>query len=108
LNLLKDYDHIVIWLDYINKNLSKKKGRRIKRDNAVFDPTFSELYDAAREEGLEVTLDHSNDHARFPRRSYVRSGYIMIPKPVSKKKSAIISSISSRVLTQRTKTKRAK
>jgi signal recognition particle subunit SRP19 len=105
---LKDYDHIIIWLDYINKNLSKKKGRRIKRDNAVFDPTFSELYDAAREEGLEVTLDHSNDHARFPRRSYVRSGYIMIPKTVSKKKSDIISSISSRVLTQRTKNKRTK
>ena len=108
MNLLKDYDHIIIWLDYINKNLSKKKGRRIKRDNAVFDPTFSEVYDAAREEGLEVTLDHSNDHARFPRRSYVRSGYIMIPKTVSKKKSDIISSISSRVLTQRTKNKRTK
>jgi signal recognition particle subunit SRP19 len=105
---LKDYDHYIIWLDYINKNLSKKKGRRIKRENAVFDPTFSELYDAAREEGLEVTLDHSNDHARFPRRSYVRSGYIMIPKIISKKKSAIIASLSSRVLIQRAKTKRAK
>jgi len=105
---LKDYDHFIIWLDYINKNLSKKKGRRIKRENAVFDPTFSELYDAAREEGLEVTLDHSNDHARFPRRSYVRSGYIMIPKSISKKKSAIIASLSSRVLIQRAKTKRAK
>ena len=105
---MKDYDHYIIWLDYINKNLSKKKGRRIKRENAVFDPTFSELYDAAREEGLEVTLDHSNDHARFPRRSYVRSGYIMIPKSISKKKSAIIASLSSRVLIQRAKTKRAK
>ena len=105
---MKDYDHFIIWLDYINKNLSKKKGRRIKRENAVFDPTFSELYDAAREEGLEVTLDHSNDHARFPRRSYVRSGYIMIPKSISKKKSAIIASLSSRVLIQRAKTKRAK
>jgi signal recognition particle subunit SRP19 len=82
---LKDYDHIIIWLDYINKNLSKKKGRRIKRENAVFDPIFSELFEAAREEGLEVTLEHSNDHARFPRRSYVRSGYIMISKTVSKK-----------------------
>jgi len=105
---LKDYDHYIIWLDYINKNLSKKKGRRIKRENAVFDPTFSELYDAAREEGLEVTLDHSNDHARFPRRSYVRSGYIMIPKIINKKKSATIASLSARVLIQRAKTKRAK
>ena len=105
---MKDYDHIIIWLDYINKNLSKKKGRRVKRENAVFDPTFSELFEAAKEEGLDVTLDHSNDHARFPSRSYVRSGYIMISKTVSKKKSEIISSLSSRVLIQRTKNKRAK
>jgi len=105
---LKDYDHIIIWLDYINKNLSKKKGRRVKRENAVFDPTFSELFEAAKEEGLDVTLDHSNDHARFPRRPYVRSGYIMISKTVGKKKTEIISSLSSRVLIQRTKNKRAK
>lgn len=105
---MKDYDHIIIWLDYINKNLSKKKGRRIKRENAVFDPIFSELFEAAREEGLEVTLEHSNDHARFPRRSYVRSGYIMISKTVRKKKSEIISALSSRILIQRTRNKRAK
>jgi signal recognition particle subunit SRP19 len=105
---LKDYDHIIIWLDYINKNLSKKKGRRIKRENAVFDPIFSELFEAAREEGLELTLEHANDHARFPRRSYVRSGYIMISKTVSKKKSEIISALSSRILIQRTRNKRAK
>ena len=105
---MKDYDHIIIWLDYINKNLSKKKGRRVKRENAVFDPTFSELFEAAKEEGLDVTLDHSNDHARFPSRSYVRSGYIMISKTLNKKKSEIISSLSSRVLIQRTKNKRAK
>lgn len=105
---MKDYDHIIIWLDYINKNLSKKKGRRIKRENAVFDPIFSELFEAAREEGLEITLEHSNDHARFPRRSYVRSGYIMISKTVSKKKSEIISALSSRILIQRTRNKRAK
>ncbi|HJU60242.1 MAG TPA: signal recognition particle subunit SRP19/SEC65 family protein, partial [Nitrososphaeraceae archaeon] len=41
---MKDYDHFIIWLDYINKNLSRKKGRRIKRENAVYDPTFLELY----------------------------------------------------------------
>jgi signal recognition particle subunit SRP19 len=74
----------------------------------VFDPIFSELFEAAREEGLEVTLEHSNDHARFPRRSYVRSGYIMISKTVSKKKSEIISALSSRILIQRTRNKRAK
>src|SRR5215211_1075887 len=105
---MKDYDHFIIWLDYINKNLSRKKGRRIKRENAIYDPTFSELYEAAVEEGLEITLDSSNDHARFPRRSYVRSRYIMIPKNSNKKKSDIISSLSSRIISTRNKTKRTK
>jgi signal recognition particle subunit SRP19 len=104
---MKDYDHFIIWLDYINKNLSRKKGRRIKRENAVYDPTFSELYEAAVEEGLDITLDSSNDHARFPRRSFVRSGYIMIPK-TSKKKLDIISSLSLRIISKRNKTKRTK
>ena len=105
---MKDYDHFIIWLDYFNKNLSRKKGRRIKREMAVFDPSFSELFDVALEEGLDVTLDHSNDHARFPRRPYVRSGYIMISKAYSKQKSEVISLLSSKILSKRTKIKRVK
>ena len=105
---MKDYDHFIIWLDYFNKNLSRKKGRRIKRDMAVFDPSFSELFDAALEEGLDVTLEHSNDHARFPRRPYVRSGYIMISKALSKQKSEVITLLSSKILLKRTKIKRVK
>ena len=105
---MKDYDHIIIWLDYLNQNLSRRKGRRIKRDIAIFDPIFSELYDAAIEEGLEVTSEHSNDHARFPRRPYVRSGYIMIPKDTKKKKSEIISSLAAKIMTKRNRSKRGK
>jgi signal recognition particle subunit SRP19 len=105
---LKDYDHFIIWLDYFNKNLSRKKGRRIKRDMAVYDPSFCELFDAALEEGLDITLDHSNDHARFPRRPYVRSGYIMISKAFSKQKSQVITLLSSKILLKRTKIKRVK
>ncbi|HJT84446.1 MAG TPA: signal recognition particle subunit SRP19/SEC65 family protein [Nitrososphaeraceae archaeon] len=105
---MKDYDHIIIWLDYFNKNLSRRKGRRIKRDIAIFDPIFSELYDAAIEEGLDITSEHSNDHARFPRRSYVRSGYIMIPKDTNKKKSDIISSLAVKIMSTRNRSKRGK
>ncbi len=105
---MKDYDHFIIWLDYFNKNLSRKKGRRIKKEKAIYDPTFSELYEAAIEEGFDMALDNTNDHARFPRRSYVRSGYIMVPKILNKKKADIISSLSSRITSQRNKIKRTK
>lgn len=105
---MKDYDHFIIWLDYFNKNLSRKKGRRIKKENAIYDPTFSELYEAAVEEGFDMTSENSNDHARFPRRSYVRSGYVMVPKDINKKKSDIIDSLTSRIVSQRNKLKRTK
>jgi signal recognition particle subunit SRP19 len=105
---MKDYDHFIIWLDYFNKNLSRKKGRRIKKENAIYDPTFSELYEAAVEEGFDMTSENSNDHARFPRRSYVRSGFIMVPKDLNKKKSDIIDSLTSRIVSQRNKLKRTK
>jgi signal recognition particle subunit SRP19 len=105
---MKDYDHFIIWLDYFNKNLSRKKGRRIKKEKAIYDPTFSELYEAAIEEGFDMTSDNSNDYARFPRRSYVRSGFIMVPKDFNKKKSDIIDSLTSRIVSQRNKLKRTK
>jgi len=29
---MKSYDHVVIWLDYFNKTLSRKKGRKLPKD----------------------------------------------------------------------------
>lgn len=75
---MKDYDHVVVWLDYFNKNLSRAKGRRMPRDRCVFDPTLKEMVDAAAAGGLAVA--EQSDGARFPRRPYVRSGYIAVAK----------------------------
>jgi signal recognition particle subunit SRP19 len=77
---LKDYEHIILWLDYFNKHLSKRKGRKVKRDRAVFDPTITELIDAAKSVGYNPLTEETNDKARYPRRSFVRSGYVMLPK----------------------------
>ncbi len=46
--VLKDYDHIILWLDYFNKTLPRRKGRRIKSERAVFDPTVADLVDAGK------------------------------------------------------------
>ena len=53
---MKDYEHIVIWLDYFNKNLKKSKGRRLGLEKCVFDPSLKELMDATKEAGYEITL----------------------------------------------------
>jgi signal recognition particle subunit SRP19 len=102
---LKDYEHVILWLDYFNKHLSKRKGRKVKRDHAVFDPTIAELFDAAKSAGYNPATENTNDKARHPRRSFVKSGYIMLPKSEGKRKSVIISNVAEKMLQKRNKQK---
>tara|TARA_Y100001949_G_scaffold168682_1_gene167702 strand:- start:1894 stop:2193 length:300 start_codon:yes stop_codon:yes gene_type:complete len=96
---MKDYDHVVIWLDYFNKTLSRKKGRRLPKDKCVFDPSLNELIESSKAAGLEPT--DKDDQVRFPRRSYVRSGYIILEK--GKPKTKILNQISEKLLAIRAK-----
>lgn len=96
---MKDYEHFVIWLDYFNKTLTKKMGRRLPKDKCVFDPSLKELIDATKEAGFEVT--ESDEKVRFPRRAYVRSGYIILPKAAPKLQ--VMYKISERLVAKRAK-----
>ncbi len=96
---MKDYEHVVVWLDYFNKTLPKKMGRRVSKEKSVFDPSLKELSDAAKAAGFE--LKEENDQVRFPRRPFVRSGYIILPKGMSKSKA--IAKISEKLVARRAK-----
>ncbi len=96
---MKDYEHVVIWLDYFNKNLKKSKGRRLGLEKCVFDPSLKELLDATKDAGFEIT--ESNDKVRFPKRPFVRSGYVVLPKGSSKTK--ILNKISEKLILKRSK-----
>ena len=96
---MKDYEHVVIWLDYFNKNLKKSKGRRLGLDKCVFDPSLKELTDATTSAGFEIT--ESDDKVRFPKRPFVRSGYIVLPKGSSK--TIILNKISQKLISKRVK-----
>ncbi|MGH9998511.1 MAG: signal recognition particle subunit SRP19/SEC65 family protein [Nitrosopumilaceae archaeon] len=96
---MKDYEHVVVWLDYFNKTLPKKMGRRVSKEKSVFDPSLKELSDAAKAAGFE--LKEENDQVRFPRRPFVRSGYIILPKGMSKSKA--IARISEKLVAKRAK-----
>ncbi|MDP2668198.1 MAG: signal recognition particle subunit SRP19/SEC65 family protein, partial [Nitrosopumilaceae archaeon] len=75
---MKDYEHVVIWLDYFNKTLPKNKGRKLAKEKCVFDPSLNELIDAIKDAGF--VIKESDDKVRFPKRPYVRSGYVVLPK----------------------------
>jgi signal recognition particle subunit SRP19 len=94
---LKDYDHIILWLDYFNKTLPRRKGRRVKSDRAVFDPTVADLIDAAKEAGYEPLPQETAEQVRYPRRSFVRSGYIVLPKSSEQKKSTILECVGEKM-----------
>lgn len=95
---MKDYDHVVLWLDYFNKNLRRRQGRKVKRDQAVFDPTIQELVEAARAAGFQLSDQEINSNARYPRRSFVKSGYVMVAKSEGVKKSQIINAVANKLL----------
>ena len=101
---MKDYEQVVIWVDYFNKNLKKSHGRRLGLQKCVFDPTLKEVMDATQSGGLEITA--SNDKVRFPRRPFVRSGYVMVPKNGPKTK--ILDRISERLVAKRSKKSKTK
>ena len=96
---MKDYEHDVIWLDYFNKNLKKSKGRRLGLGKCVFDPSLKELMDATTSAGFEIT--ESDDKVRFPKRPFVRSGYVVLPKGSSK--TIILNKISQKLVSKRSK-----
>ena len=96
---MKDYEHVVIWLDYFNKTLPRHKGRRLEKEKCIFDPSLNELIDATKSAGLEIK--ESNDKVRFPKRPYVRSGYVVLPKSMTKTK--ILEKISEKLVSKRTK-----
>ncbi|MGI9567602.1 MAG: signal recognition particle subunit SRP19/SEC65 family protein [Nitrosopumilus sp.] len=96
---MKDYEHVVIWLDYFNKNLKKSKGRRLGLDKCVFDPSLKELMDATKSAGFKIT--EYDDKVRFPKRPFVRSGYLVLPKGSPKTK--ILNKISEKLVSKRSK-----
>ncbi len=101
---MKSYDNIVLWRDYFNKILTKNEGRKICRSECIFDPSFEELVDAANTAGFKIIS--SNENARFPKRSYMNSGYIVTPKTISK--TIIIKKISEKLVTKRIKQNKSK
>lgn len=100
---MKDYENIVVWLDYFNKTITRAKGRRLAREQCIFDPSLAELEGATR--AAELAVVGSEQSVRFPRRPYVRSGYVAVTK-AGATKSSILAKIASKLVAQRAKQKK--
>ncbi|MCH2604043.1 MAG: hypothetical protein MKZ80_01375 [Candidatus Nitrosopelagicus sp.] len=96
---MKDYEHVVIWLDYFNKTLPRNKGRKLPKEKCIFDPSLKELIEASKAAGLEPK--ETEEQVRFPKRPYVRSGYIVLEKNATK--INIMNKISNKLVSKRAK-----
>ena len=96
---MKDYEHVVIWLEYFNKTLPRNKGRKLAKEKCIFDPSLKELIEATKAAGLQPK--ESEDQVRYPKRPYVRSGYIVLEKNATK--INIMNKISNKLVSKREK-----
>jgi len=79
---LKDYERIILWLDYFNSKLSRKDGRKVPLYLAVSSPALDELVESVRKLGF----DAESVKARYPKRFFIESGYVSINKVKGKNK----------------------
>lgn len=86
---MKEYDRCVLWLEYFNSSVSRKKGRRVPTNQAVKSPKLQELLEAAR----RLEYNPQSVEAFHPRRFPNPSGYVSIQK--LKRKSDSIKEIAT-------------
>jgi len=67
----------IIWTVYIDRKLSRKRGRKIPIREAIKTPTLKELKEAAEKLGYKV-LESKN--ANYPSCWWINAGYIAIEK----------------------------
>jgi len=85
---LKDYERIILWLDYFNSKLSKANGRKVPLNLAVSSPTLDELVESVKKLGF----DAEPVKAKYPKRYFIESGYVSINKV--KGKNIVLKEVS--------------
>ncbi|MCP8315783.1 MAG: hypothetical protein H3Z51_02830 [archaeon] len=73
---MKDYNLLILWLDYFNSNLKRSEGRRVPLNLSVKNPTLDELVKATKLAGYNP----KPSVASHPKRGLTHSGYIAIER----------------------------
>ena len=66
---------ITIWPQYLNKNLTLKEGRKIAKEDAVSDPTISDVERAVKRLGLQYNIQKD---VSYPGQWYEKTGRILV------------------------------
>ena len=66
---------ITIWPQYLDKNLSLSEGRKISKENAVSNPTLTEIERALKRLGFTHSVQKERS---YPGKWYEKSGRILV------------------------------
>ena len=92
---MKKRDQIVIWVDYFNSRLGRRRGRRGPLRLAARNPTLDDLRRAAEAMGLRVIAARD---ARRPGRPGERSGYIQVSKVDGRTKQSLVRDMAKSLM----------
>ncbi|OLS28105.1 MAG: Signal recognition particle 19 kDa protein [Candidatus Heimdallarchaeota archaeon LC_3] len=86
-------NRIRLFPEYFDRNVSRRVGRRLPRNNSIKDPNLLELKLAAQKMGLETDLFPESSHPSSPTD---KKGMLVItlPREMEIKKSGVIKRIS--------------
>lgn len=97
---MKDYEKVVVWVDYFDSSNSRSSGRRIPSHAATRSPTLEELRLAAQNLGFNPDVRQ----ARRPSSPFNVTGYIQVKKTM--KKSQLIRRLADELAKVRAQSKK--
>ena len=83
---MKEYERIVVWLEYLDSERKRAEGRRVPLNSCVRAPTLEEVLQACKKLNLDAQPQKAF-HPKAPRR---QSGYVSIKKQ-GKKQQVIVA-----------------
>ena len=85
---MKEYERVVVWLDYLDSERKRSEGRRVPLNSCVRAPTLDEVMLACK----KLNLEAQPEKAFHPKAARRQSGYVSIKKKGPKQQ--IIMSIA--------------
>jgi signal recognition particle subunit SRP19 len=73
---------IIIWPIYIDKKISRSKGRKIPLDKSIEKPSIEKIVEAAKRLGFEIEIEKDCSHPSF---HWKKTGRIIIKNCKEKK-----------------------
>jgi len=100
---LRKQDKAIIWPAYFDLNKTRKEGRRVIKNFAVYSPKMLEIQEAVTKLGLkhEAILGKG-----YPKTPWVKPGMLLVEKKGSKEQ--VINEISKHLLKMRAETQKQK